>query len=62
MTPKTDIYGLNKEARNIAAQKALIKTNQPPPLDPKFPYDPVRFPSSFFGVDRYSDASEKEKD
>ncbi len=62
MTPKADNLGLNKEARNIEAQKALNKANRPPPLDPKFPYDLVKFPGSFFGVDRYSDASEKEKD
>lgn len=62
MTPKTDNLGLNKEARNLEAQKALNKGKRPPPLDPTFPYSPVKFPGSFFGVDRYSGGSEEEKD
>lgn len=48
--------GLNKGARNLAEQKVLNKANLPPPLDPKFPFDAVKFPVSFFGFDRYSDA------
>lgn len=62
MTPKTDNLGLNKGARNLAAQEALVKANLPPPLDPKFPYEPVRFPASFFGIDRYSDVPPDEKE
>lgn len=61
MTAKTDNLGLDKEARNIEAQKAFIKANRPPPLDPPFAYDAVRFPASFFGVDRYSDAADPDK-
>lgn len=62
MTAKTDNLGLNKGARNLAAQEALTKANLPPPLDPKFSYDPVKFPASFFGVDRYSDAPPDKED
>jgi hypothetical protein len=62
MTAKTDNLGLNKGARNLAAQEALTKANLPPPLDPKFPYNVVKFPASFFGVDRYSDAPPDKKD
>jgi hypothetical protein len=55
MTPKTDIYGLNKEARNVALQEELLKSNTPPPLDPPFPFEPLRFPASVYNVTEYSD-------
>lgn len=60
MTPKTDTYGLNKAARNAELQKKLADSGVPPPLDPPFPYDPVRFPASFFGVTEYTVTAQEE--
>lgn len=63
MTPKTDTYGLNRAARNLALAKELADADAAPPLDPPFPFDLVRFPAAFFGVTEYSvEASDEQKE
>jgi hypothetical protein len=48
-------FGLNKAAR-LAAERKAAAANKPLPLDPPFPYEPLRFPQQLFGVRQYSDA------
>lgn len=45
-----DTYGLNKEERLKAERMAEWRKNQPPPLDPAFPYTVVPFDPLAFGA------------
>ena len=55
-------FGLNKLARLQADREAkLVEDNEPMPLNPRFPYDVLPFPSDLFAVTNYSDAPPEDK-